>query len=49
MTVEEEKKIIEEISKEIIKRRRLLYSYEIKGILDRFIVDTDGDFEGDRE
>lgn len=38
MTVEDEMKILEEINKEIIKKGRLLYSYEIKEILDRFIV-----------
>lgn len=41
MTIEEETKILEEISKEIVKRGRLLYSYEIRVILDRFIVNTD--------
>lgn len=43
MTNKEEIKIIEEISKEIIKRGRLLYSYEIKEILDRFITETNED------
>lgn len=38
MTVEEEMKIMEEINKESIKKCRLLYSYEIKEILDRFII-----------
>lgn len=38
MTVEDEMKILEEINKEIITKSRLLYSYEIKEILDRFIV-----------
>lgn len=38
MTVEDEMKILEEINKEIITKGRLLYSYEIKEILDRFIV-----------
>lgn len=41
MTVEEEMKILEEINKEIIKKGRLLYSYEIKEILDRFIIKYD--------
>jgi hypothetical protein len=40
MTSEEKEKIIEEISKEIIKRGRLLYSYEINAILNRFVTDT---------
>lgn len=40
MTSEEQEKILEEISKEIIKRTRLLYSYEIKAILNRFVTDT---------
>lgn len=38
MTVEDEMKIMEEIHKEIIKKGRLLYSYEIKEVLDQFIV-----------
>lgn len=37
MTVEEETKILEEIHKEIMKKDRLLYSYEIRGIIDKFI------------
>ena len=41
MTVEDEMKILEEINKEIIKKGRLLYSYEIKEILDQFIVKYD--------
>ena len=41
MTVEEEMKILEEINKEIIKKGRLLYNYEIKEVLDRFIVKHD--------
>lgn len=43
MKVEEEMKILEEINKEIIIKGRLLYSYEIKEILDRFIVKYDYD------
>lgn len=41
MTSEEEMKILEEINKESIKHGRLLYCYEIKEILDRFITDTE--------
>ena len=41
MTVEEEMKIIEEIDRESIKNGRLLYNYEIKEVLDRFIVKHD--------
>lgn len=41
MTSEEEMKILEEINKESIKQGRLLYCYEIKEILDRFITDTE--------
>lgn len=37
MTVEDEMKIMEEINKESITKGRLLYSYEIKEILDRFV------------
>lgn len=40
MTSEEKTKIIEEISKEVIKRGRLLYSYEINAILAPFVTDT---------
>ena len=39
MIVEEEMKILEKINKEIIQKGRLLYSYEIKEILDQFIVE----------
>lgn len=41
MTAEEEMTILEKINKEIILKGRLLYSYEIKEILDRFIVKND--------
>lgn len=41
MTVEEQMKIIEEIDRESIKNGRLLYNYEIKEVLDRFIVAND--------
>lgn len=38
MTAEEETQIIEKISREVITKKRLLYSYEIREILDQFIV-----------
>lgn len=38
MTAEEEMQILEKISREVIAKKRLLYSYEIKEILDQFIV-----------
>lgn len=38
MTAKEETQIIEKISREVIAKKRLLYSYEIKEILDQFIV-----------
>lgn len=37
MVVEEEMKILEEINKAIIIKGDLLYSYEIKEILDKFL------------
>ena len=43
MTQEEEMKIIEEIRESIIKKCRLLYGYEIKEILDKFVDDLDQD------
>lgn len=43
MIVEEEMKILEEINKAIIIKGELLYSYEIKEILDQFIVKEDED------
>lgn len=38
MVVEEEMKILEEINKAIIIKGDLLYSYEIKEILDKFLA-----------
>lgn len=49
MTFEEEIKILEEINKEIIKKGRLLYSYEFRGILDKFIVKNEEYFEKELE
>lgn len=49
MTFEEEIKILEEINKEIIKKGRLLYSYEFRGILNKFIVKNDEYFEKELE
>ena len=38
LTQQEEMKIIEEIRENTIKKCRLLYGYEIKEILDKFVI-----------
>ena len=38
MTVEEETRILKEINRVTTTKGRLLYSYEINGILDQFII-----------
>ncbi len=45
MTTEEEMKILKELNKAIIKQGRLLYSYEIKVILDQFIIEQEGEWQ----